>query len=205
MYLSKETLFFLGKWDFFFWLFFHRFVPVPISKKETLMTTQSESFTLESPVRGLQFHLPLKGVMGSDKATHGFVLSGFENQDGDWTTSLGNMLNCLVVLAGKNLLLKASLKTSSFTLHLLLFSCQAPLDTSRYWVLFRFPQCCFFSRLNRHSFLSLFSQDKCFIAPSGFCWACFKLSVSFLQSGWSGGKIGYSTPGVILQAWSRWR
>lgn len=75
--------------------------------------------------------------MGSHQATHGFVQPRLENQDGDQTTSLGNMLNCLAVLVGKKLFLTASPKASLPLLYIccLLFSCQAALDTLRYWVL----------------------------------------------------------------------
>jgi len=75
--------------------------------------------------------------MGSDQATHGVVQPGLENQDGDQTTSLGNTLICSAVLLWKKLFPKTSPKTSPPSLYIcsLWFSCQAPLDTSRYCLL----------------------------------------------------------------------
>lgn len=51
---------------------------------------------------------------------------------------------------------------------------------------FRFPQCCFFSRLNQPTSLSPCSQVRCFSPLGGSCWAAHRLSVPFPMGGWEG-------------------
>lgn len=81
-------------------------MPVPISKRAWI-TTQSTGSQNHSRWKAAQRPLGPSSAERrrlsnkTDQATRGFVQSGIENQDGDKTTPLGNMLNCLSVLVGK--------------------------------------------------------------------------------------------------------